>query len=130
MSYWYKKVNVRDYVVALNAEYNVSVHDDGQMVWEAEDKAYDIIEAELKKHDIEEYDIYTEMEMNSLFGGYIVKVKVNLVVPAVASSYDEALSEAESYVDGIEMPEGVYGISIGTWDSALKEDKDLLYKGA
>jgi L-rhamnose mutarotase len=130
MSYWYKETNVHDYVVALNAEYNVSIKNEDQMPWEAEDQAYDIIEEVLKKNDVEEYDIYTEMEMNSLFGGYIVKVKVNLVVPAVASSYDEALSEAESYVDDIEMPEGVYGISIGTWDSALKEDKDLLYKGA
>jgi hypothetical protein len=24
----------------------------------------------------------------------------------------------------------VHGISIGTWDASLKEDKDLLYKGA
>ena len=130
MSYWYKKVNVRDYVVALNCEYDVSIPDNGQMLWEAEDQAYDIIEEVLKQNDIEEYDIYTAMEMQSLFGGYIIKVKVNMVVPAVASDYDEAMSVAESYVDDITFPECVHGISIGTWDASLKEDKDLLYKGA
>lgn len=130
MSYWYKETNVRDYVVALNSEYNVSIPDTDQMVWEAEDQAYDIIEKVLKQNDIEEYDIYTAMEMQSLFGGYIIKVKVNMVVPAVAGDYDEALSVAETYVDNITFPECVRGISIGTWDASLKEDKDLLYKGA
>ena len=130
MSYWYKETNVRDYVVALNSEYNVSIPDTDQMVWEAEDQAYDIVEEVLKQNDIEEYDIYTAMEMQSLFGGYIIKVKVNMVVPAVAGDYDEALSVAETYVDNITFPECVRGISIGTWDASLKEDKDLLYKGA
>ena len=129
MSYWYKKVNVRDYVVALSTEYNVSIPDTDQMTWEAEDEAYDIIEEVLKQNDIDEYDIYTEMEMHSITG-YIIKVKVNLVVPAVASDYDEALSVAETYVDDITFPECVHGISIGTWDASLKKDKDLLYKGA
>lgn len=129
MSYWYKKVNVRDYVVALNCEYDVSIPDNGQMLWEAEDQAYDIIEEVLKKNDIDEFDIYTKELMNGLTS-YIIKVSVNMVVPAVASDYDEAMSVAESYVDDITFPECVHGISIGTWDSALKEDKDLLYKGA
>ena len=130
MSYWYKKVNVRDYVVALNCEYDVSIPDNGQMLWEAEDQAYDIIEEVLKKNDIEEYDIYTEMEMHNLFGGYIIKVRVNMVVPAVASDYDEALSVAETYVDDITFPECVHGISIGVWDAELKEDKCFLRRGA
>lgn len=129
MSYWYKKVNVRDYVVALNCEYNVSVKDDGQMLWEAEDQAYDIIEEVLKQNDVEEFDIYTKELMNGLTD-HIIKVSVNMVVPAVASDYDEAMSVAETYVDNITFPECVHGISIGTWDASLKEDKDLLYKGA
>lgn len=127
MSYWYKKVNVHDYVVALNCEYNVSVKDDGQMVWEAEDKAYDIIEEVLKKNDIDEFDIYTKELMNGLTD-HIIKVKVNMVVPAVASGYDEALSVAETFVDNITFPECVRGISIGTWDATLKEDKDMLMR--
>ena len=128
MSYWYKETNVRDYVVALNSEYNVSIKNEDQMPWEAEDQAYDIVEEVLKQNDIEEYDIYTAMEMQSLFGGYIIKVKVNMVVPAVAGSYDEALSVAETYVDNITFPECVHGISIGTWDSQLKEDKSFLMR--
>lgn len=128
MSYWYKTTNVHDYVVALNTEYNVSIPDTDQMVWEAEDEAYDIIEGVLKQNDIEEYDIYTEMEMHNLFGGYIIKVKVNMVVPAVAGSYDEAMSVAETYVDDITFPECVKGISIGTWDAELKEDKSFLMR--
>lgn len=129
MSYWYKTTNVRDYVVALNTEYNVSIPDTDQMVWEAEDEAYDIIEEVLKQNDVDEYDIYTEMEMHSITG-YIVKVRVNMVVPAVASDYDEAMSVAETYVDDITFPECVRGISIGTYDAELKEDKGFLRRGA
>lgn len=127
---YYRKYDVRDYVVALNTEYNVSIPDTDQMVWEAEDQAYDIIEEVLKQNDIDEYDIYTKMEMHSLFGGYIIKVRVNMVVPAVASDYDEALSVAETYVDDITFPECVRGISIGTYDAELKEDKGFLRRGA
>lgn len=130
MSYWYKETNVHDYVVALNCEYNVTIPDTDQMTWEAEDEAFDIIEGVLKQNDIEEYDIYTEMEMHNLFGGYIIKVRVNMVVPAVASDYDEALSVAETYVDDITFPECVHGISIGVWDAELKEDKGFLRRGA
>ena len=128
MSHWYKTTNVRDYMVALGTEYNVTIPDTDQMTWEAEDEAYNIIEEVLKKNDIEEYYIYTEMEMHNLFGGYIIKVRVNMVVPAVASDYDEALSEAETYVDNITFPEWVGKISIGTWDAELKEDKGLLMR--
>ena len=130
MSYWYKTTNVHDYVVALNTEYNVSIPDTDQMTWEAEDEAYGIIEEVLKQNDIEEYDIYTSMEMHNLFGGYIIKVRVNMVVPAVATDYDEALSVAETYVDDITFPECVHGISIGVWDAELKEDKGFLRRGA
>ena len=129
MSYWYKKVNVRDYVVALNCVYDVSIPDNGQMLWEAEDQAYDIIEEVLKKNDIDEFDIYTKELMNGLTS-YIIKVSVNMVVPAVASDYDEAMSVAESYVDDITFPECVHGISIGVWDAELKEDKGFLRRGA
>lgn len=128
MSYWYKETNVHDYVVALNAEYNVSIKNEDQLPWEAEDQAYDIIEEVLKKNDVEEYDIYTATEMETLFGGYIIKVKVNLIVPAVASDYDEAMSVAETYVDNITFPECVHGISIGTWDAELKAEKGFLVR--
>lgn len=127
MSYWYKATNVHDYVVALNCEYNVSIPDTDQMVWEAEDQAYDIIEEVLKQNDIEEFDIYTKELMNGLTS-HIIKVSVNMVVPAVASDYDEAMSVAETYVDDITFPECVCGISIGTWDSQLKEDKSFLMR--
>ena len=127
MSYWYKTTNVHDYMVALNTEYNVSIPDTDQMTWEAEDEAYDIIEEVLKKNDIEEYDIYTKELMNGLTS-HIIKVSVNMVVPAVASDYDEAMSVAETYVDDITFPECVHGISIGTWDAELKEDKGFLMR--
>ncbi len=129
---YYRMVNVRGYVVALNAEYNVTISDPDLMTWEAEDQAYDIIEGMLKQYDVDEYDIYTEWEMNSLFGGNIIKVRVNMVVPVEASNYDEALSLAENYVDDFTEPEGVYGISIGVWDAELKADRGMLQgcKGA
>lgn len=125
---YYRMVNVRGYVVAVNTEYNVSVNDPDLMTWEAEDKAYDIIEGMLKQYDVDEYDIDSKWEMNSLFGGHIVKVRVNMVVPAEASDYDEALSVAESYVDDFTEPEGVHGISIGVWDAELKADKGMLQR--
>lgn len=125
---YYRMVNVRGYVVAVNAEYNVSVNDPDLMTWEAEDKAYDIIEGMLKQYDVDEYDIDTKWEMNSLFGGHIIKVRVNMVVPAEASDYDEAMSVAESYVDDFTEPEGVHGISIGVRDAELKADKGMLQR--
>lgn len=125
---YYRMVNVRGYVVALNAEYNVTISDPDLMIWEAEDQAYDIIEGMLKQYDVDEYDIYTEWEMNSLFGGNIIKVRVNMVVPVEASGYDEALSLAENYVDDFTEPEGVYGISIGVWDAELKADRGMLQR--
>ena len=126
MSYWYKRTNVKDYVVALNAVYNIS-RPDTEDLGIAEDEACNIIEEELKKRDIDEIDIYIVEDINSL-KGYIIKVSVNMVVPAVASNYDEALSVAESFVDDIEMPECVTGISIGTWDAELKEDRGFLLR--
>ena len=74
---YYRMVNVRGYVVAVNCTYNVSVNDPDLMTWEAEDKAYDIIEGMLKQYDVDEYDIDTKWEMNSLFGGHIIKVRAS-----------------------------------------------------
>ena len=127
MSYWYKVVNAKEYVVALNCTYDVTIQDNGQMLSESEDKAYDIIEETLKKNDIQEIDLYTKETRNGLTD-HTIKVSVNMVVPAVASDYDEALSVAETYVDDITFPECVHGISIGTWDATLKEDKDMLMR--
>ena len=127
MSYWYKETNVRDYVVALNCTYDVTIQDNGQMLSESEDKAYDLVEETLKKNDIEEIDLYTKETRDSL-NGHIIKVSANMVVPAVASDYDEALSVAETFVDNITFPECVRGISIGTSDSQLKEDKSFLMR--
>lgn len=125
---YYRMVNVRGYVVALCAEYNVTISDPDLMIWEAEDQAHEIIEGMLKQYDVDEYDIYTEWEMNSLFGGHIIKVRVNIVVPVEASGYDEALSLAENYVDDFTEPEGVHGISIGVWDAELKADRGMLQR--
>ena len=127
MSYWYKVVNAKEYVVALNCTYDVTIQDNGQMLSESEDKAYDIIEETLKKNDIQEIDLYTKETRNGLTD-HTIKVSVNMVVPAVASDYDEALSVAETFVDNITFPECVRGISIGTWDATLKEDKDMLMR--
>lgn len=124
---YYRKYDVRDYVVALNCTYDVTIQDNGQMLSESEDKAYDIIEETLKKNDIEEIDLYTKETRDSL-NGHIIKVSANMVVPAVASDYDEALSVAETFVDNITFPECVKGISIGTWDAELKEDKSFLMR--
>ncbi len=127
MSYWYKVVDTAEYVVSLNTEYRVPVSGSDMAKWQAEDNAYDIIEEMLKQYDIDEYDIYTATETNTN-DGYIIKVKVNMVVPAVATSYDEALDVAESYVDNFTLPDGVAGVSIGTWDAELKEDKGFLMR--
>ena len=127
MSYWYKKVDCQDYVVSMNAEYNVSVRGEDITEWEAEDKAFDIIREELEKRDVDEIDPHV-VEVIGGFGSYIVKVKVNMVVPCVASSYEEAKDVAESYIDGITWADNVAYIGIGAWDSALAEERSFLLR--
>lgn len=127
MSYWYKKVDCQDYVVSMNAEYNVSVRGEDLTCWEAEDEAFNILIDELQKRDVEEIDPHV-VEVIGGFGSYIVKCKVNMVVPCVASSYEEAKDVAESFIDGITWADNVAYIGNGAWDSALADEKSFLLR--
>lgn len=126
MSRFYRKVIVKDYVVSLNAVYNIHLPDIDD-VGEAEEKACDLIQAELEKRDCDELDIYITEDINSLMG-YIIKVSINMVVPVVAGNFEEALRLAEGFIADMNMPNGVNLISVGSWDSALSKEKEFLLR--
>lgn len=126
MSYWYKKTDVKDYVVSLSAEYNISCPD-AEDVFDAEEQAIDTIETELDKRGCEELDTYVIDAMPSIVGR-LVKVKVNMVVPVVASGYEEAQGIAESFIDDMNLPGNIAYIGVGTWDSALADERTFLLR--
>lgn len=122
----YRKVNVKEYSVACCGEYNISLPD-AEDVFEAEETAVDVVEMELIRRDVDELDTHIIETMNSL-KGYIVKLKINMVVPVYAGDYEEALRIAESFIDDMILPAGINCISVGAWDSALAEEKSFLLR--
>ena len=115
---------MRDYTVAVNAEYAVSTNADAL---ECEDIAADAVENELK-NKVDEIDIYIVKSYKKLFCGYIVKLSVNMVVNVEANSYEAAYDKAVDVVNDINYKECVELVAIGTYDAALKEDKPFLMK--
>ncbi len=122
----YRKVNVKEYSVACCGEYNISLPD-AEGVVEAEETAVDVVEMELIRRDVDELDTHVFETMNGLMG-YIVKLKINMVVPVYAGSYEEALRLAEGFLDDMILPAGITCISVGAWDSALTEEKSFLLR--
>lgn len=122
----YRLVKVKDYTVSACAEYNVYCPD-AEDVFDAEEKAIDMVEKELVLRDVDECDSYIIDEHPSLVG-YSMRVKVNMVVPVVAGDYEEALRLAEGFLDDMNLPEGISLISVGAWDSALAEEKAYLLR--
>ena len=122
----YRLVKVKDYTVSVCAEYNVSCPD-AEDLFDAEDTAIDMVEKELILRDVDEVDSHI-MEENPSFVGYTIRVKVNMVVPVVASSYEEALRMAEGFIDEMNLPKEINLVSVGAWDSALAEEKAFLLR--
>ena len=122
----YRLVKVRDYTVSACAEYNVYCPD-AEDVFESEEQAIEMVETELTKRDVEEIDSHIIDEHPSLVG-YSVRIKVNMVIPVVASTYEEALKTAEGFIGNMNLPNEISIISVGAWDSALAEEKEFLLR--
>lgn len=123
--YKYRRIVVKEYVVSFSAEYNVSC--DAKDIFEAEDVAFNMIESELKKRDVDEIDIYILEEAPSIVG-YHLRLKVNMIVPVYASNYEEAFNQAEFFVDGMQMPGNIHLISMEPYDVRLAEEKANLLR--
>lgn len=124
----YRRRNIQGYTVALSAEYTAMVC--AETMWEAEDCAYDPIEATLKQNDVEDIDIHIIEEHRSYWVGdeYELKLKVNMVIPVEAESYQDAWDCAVEFVENITMPEGIELESTAQIDMTLAEEKAYLRK--
>ena len=122
----YKRRNAREYTVALSAQYSASVK--SESMWEAEDAAYDPIEATLKQNDVEDIDIHIIDEHKSHFVAdeYKLKLKVNMVIPVESTDYTDAWNCAVEFVENITMPEGITLDSTAQIDMTLAEEKAYL----
>lgn len=115
---------MKDYTVALNAEFVVTTDADAL---DCEDIAAERIEAALKDK-ADEVEVCTIKTYQRLFGGYNVKMAANMVVDVEADDYEEAYDRAIDAINGIQYKDGVELVAIGTYDAALKEDKPFLLK--
>ena len=116
----YRMVEIREYVVSLSAEYNVSC--DAEDIYAAEEVAMDTVENELKMRDVEELDSYI-LEENPSIIGYHIKLKVNMIIPVMAESYEEAMNRAEFFIDKVEMPGNIHLISMEPYDVRFADEK-------
>lgn len=114
---------MRNYTVAVNAEYFVSTDADAL---ECEDKAAEMIEAALKDK-VSEIDAATINTYRHLFGdGYSVKMSVNMVVDVEADDYEVAYDRAITVVENVPYKDGVELVAVGTYDAVLPEDRQFL----
>ena len=115
---------MKEYTVALNAEYTVTTDADAL---ECEDIAAERIEAALKDK-ADEVEVCTIKTYQRLFGGYSVKMAANMVVDVEADDYEVAYNRAVDVVENIPYKDGVELVAVGTYDAALREDKPFLLK--
>jgi len=118
-----------EYTVGFAVEFNVSVNEADDKS-DAEDKAWEILEKELDKNeDFKEVELETLSINNSLFGGYMVKIRVRLTVYAVGVNHDDAFEEAYALVEDNTWPEGITVISIEADDFIIRGERVVQYHG-
>lgn len=116
-----------EYTIPISATYWVKTDVDD--VSEAEDKAIELMEKELTKNeDVKEVNCFTEETMTS-FSGYSVKLKVNMVVYAVARYAGDAWDEVVDLVENIELPNNVELICTGQFDLIREGERVFLMHG-
>lgn len=115
---------MRNYTVAVNAEYTVATNADAL---ECEDIAEEAIQAALKDQ-ASEVEVCTIKTYKRLFGGYNVKMSANMVVDVEADDYEEAYNRAIDVINDIPYKDNVEIMAIGTYDAALPEDRAFLQK--
>ena len=117
---------MRNYTVAVMAEYNVSTDKD---IFDAEDAAVETIKDALKgtadEVEAEVVNIYKR-----LFVGCLVKVAANMVVNVSAENYLTAYHKAVEQIESLPYADYVTVIAVENYDVTLAEEKILLEKPA
>ena len=117
----------REYTIPISATYWVKTEEDDMC--KAEDKAIEMMEKELAKNeDVTEVNCFVEETMNNL-GGYSVKLKVNMVVYAVARYAGDAWDNVVALVEDIKLPDNVELICTGQFDLIREGERVFLMHG-
>ena len=117
---------MRNYTVAVMAEYNVSTDKD---IFEAEDAALEAIKGVLKEA-ADEVEAEAVNVYKKLFIGYVVKVAANMVVNVNAENYLTAYHKAVAKIESLPYAEYITVIAVENYDVTLAEEKILLEKPA
>lgn len=115
---------MKDYTVAVNAEYVVATNVDAL---ECEDIADEAVRAALKDK-ADEVETYVVSFYKRLFVGHTVKLSVNMVVDVEAENYELAYNRAVDVVENIPYANNITLVAVGTYDAALREDKPFMLK--
>ena len=118
--------NCDEYTALISATYSVAVN--AETMWEAEDLAFDMVEEPLKANDIEPDTFIVEERAGMVDGDYFLKLKVNMVVPVMATDERDALDCAVELVESITMDEDVQLLFTEQIDLTLAENKAFLRK--
>ena len=117
----------REYTIPISATYWVKTEEDDMC--KAEDKAIEMMKKELAKNeDVTEVNCFVEETMNNL-GGYSVKLKVNMVVYAVARYAGDAWDNVVALVEDIKLPDNVELICTGQFDLIREGERVFLMHG-
>ena len=118
--------NCDEYTALISATYSVAVN--AETMWEAEDLAFDMVEEPLKTNDIEPDTFIVEERAGMVDGDYFLKLKVNMVVPVMATDERDAWDCAVELVESITMDEDVQLLFTEQVDMTLAENKAFLRK--
>ena len=118
--------NCDEYTALISATYSVAVN--AETMWEAEDLAIDMVEEPLKANDIEPDTFIKEERAGMVDGDYFLKLKVNMVVPVMATDERDACDCAVELVENITMDEDVQLLFTEQIDLTLAENKAFLRK--
>ena len=117
---------MRNYTVAVMAEYNVSTDKD---IFDAEDAAVEEIKNAVNgKADEVEAEVVNTIKR--LFVGYLVKVAVNMVVNVSAENYLTAYHKSVKQIESLPYADYITVIAVENYDVTLAEEKILLEKPA
>lgn len=119
---------MRNYTVAIMAEYNVTVSNvtTDKDIFEAEDAAIETIKSALTGN-VEEVEADVVNTYKLLFS-YLVKVAANMVLNVSAESYLTAYHTAVEKIESLPYGNSVSVVTVGTYDVTFAEERVLLEK--
>ena len=120
----------REYTVALGVVYTAVVCAD--IIWEGENLATGMIDAEFKKHkEIEEPDFRFLSEHQGFADDeYEYKIQYSLIVRLESTSYERAKEDAVQFIDNLEMPDGITLDSYEEYDVTIARERAFLQRVA